>query len=61
LLRWGGFAIWAVVGVPVLFFEIAISRFKERAEQRGGTLSVETAPGRGFAVTAVFPLTGAAS
>jgi signal transduction histidine kinase len=34
---------------------------RERIEERGGTLSVETAPGRGFAVTAILPLTGAAS
>jgi len=23
LLRWGGFAIWAVVGLPVVFFELS--------------------------------------
>lgn len=38
-----------------------LTGMRERIEQRGGTLSVETAPGRGFAVTAVLPLTGAAS
>ena len=38
-----------------------LAGMRERIEQRGGTLSVETAPGRGFAVTAVLPLTGAAS
>jgi signal transduction histidine kinase len=38
-----------------------LAGMRERIEQRGGTLSVETAPGRGFAVTAVFPLAGAAS
>ncbi|HTD52068.1 MAG TPA: sensor histidine kinase [Thermoanaerobaculia bacterium] len=38
-----------------------LAGMRERIEQRGGTLSVETAPGRGFAVTAILPLTGAAS
>ncbi len=38
-----------------------LTGMRERIEERGGTLSVETAPGRGFAVTAVLPLTGAAS
>jgi signal transduction histidine kinase len=33
-----------------------LSGMRERCEQRGGTLSVETAPGRGFAVTAILPL-----
>jgi signal transduction histidine kinase len=29
---------------------------RERVEHRGGTLSLETAPGRGFSVTAVLPM-----
>jgi signal transduction histidine kinase len=33
-----------------------LAGMRERFEQRGGTLSVETAPGRGFAITAVLPL-----
>jgi signal transduction histidine kinase len=33
-----------------------LAGMRERCEQRGGTLSVETAPGRGFAITAVLPL-----
>jgi signal transduction histidine kinase len=33
-----------------------LAGMRERCEQRGGTLSVETAPGRGFVVTAVLPL-----
>jgi signal transduction histidine kinase len=28
---------------------------RERLERRGGTLSVDTAPGRGFRLTAVLP------
>jgi signal transduction histidine kinase len=35
-----------------------LAGMRERFEERGGTLSVETAPGRGFAVTAVLPLHG---
>jgi len=38
-----------------------LAGMRERIEQRGGTLSVETAPGRGFSVTAVLPLTDAPS
>jgi signal transduction histidine kinase len=38
-----------------------LSGMRERIEQRGGTLSVETAPGRGFSVTATLPLPGAPS
>jgi len=37
-----------------------LSGMRERFEQRGGALRVETAPGRGFRVTAVLPLAGAA-
>lgn len=33
-----------------------LAGMRERFEERGGTLSVETAPGRGFAITAVLPL-----
>ena len=33
-----------------------LAGMRERVEQRGGTLSVETAPGRGFSITAVLPL-----
>ena len=36
-----------------------LSGMRERFEHRGGSLSVETAPGRGFSVTAVLPLSGA--
>jgi signal transduction histidine kinase len=32
---------------------------RERVEHRGGTLSFETSPGRGFSITAVLPLPGA--
>ena len=32
-----------------------LSGMRERVEHRGGTLSLETAPGRGFSVTAVLP------
>jgi signal transduction histidine kinase len=32
-----------------------LSGMRERVEHRGGTLSFETAPGRGFSVTAVLP------
>jgi signal transduction histidine kinase len=35
-----------------------LAGMRERFEQRGGTLSVETAPGRGFAIRAVLPLRG---
>ena len=38
-----------------------LSGMRERFEQRGGTLLVETSPGRGFSVTAVLPLAGTAS
>jgi signal transduction histidine kinase len=34
-----------------------LAGMRERVEHRGGTLSLETAPGRGFSVTAVLPLT----
>ena len=37
-----------------------LAGMRERCEQRGGTLSVETAPGRGFAITAVLPLRASA-
>jgi signal transduction histidine kinase len=33
-----------------------LAGMRERVEHRGGTLSLETAPGRGFSVTAVLPL-----
>ena len=33
-----------------------LAGMRERFEQRGGKLSVDTAPGRGFAITAVLPL-----
>lgn len=33
-----------------------LAGMRERFVERGGTLSVETAPGRGFAITAVLPL-----
>lgn len=33
-----------------------LAGMRERIEQRGGTLLVETAPGHGFSVTAVLPL-----
>ena len=36
-----------------------LAGMRERVEHRGGTLSLETAPGRGFSVTAVLPLTEA--
>ncbi|HEX7253783.1 MAG TPA: sensor histidine kinase [Thermoanaerobaculia bacterium] len=36
-----------------------LAGMRERIEERGGTLSVETAPGRGFAVTAILPLSPA--
>jgi signal transduction histidine kinase len=32
-----------------------LAGMRERVEHRGGTLSLETAPGRGFSVTAVLP------
>ena len=32
-----------------------LSGMRERVEHRGGTLSLETAPGRGFSVTAILP------
>jgi signal transduction histidine kinase len=32
---------------------------RERIEERGGTFSIETSPGRGFAVTAILPLSSA--
>lgn len=38
-----------------------LSGMRERLEQRGGRLSVETAPGRGFSVEAVLPVTQGAS
>jgi len=38
-----------------------LSGMRERFEQRGGALSFETAPGRGFSVTAVLPLTSTPS
>ena len=38
-----------------------LAGMRERLEERGGSLSVETAPGRGFAVTAVLPLPGTAA
>ena len=37
-----------------------LAGMRERCEQHGGTLSVETAPGRGFAVTAVLSLRASA-
>jgi signal transduction histidine kinase len=33
-----------------------LAGMRERFEQRGGKLSVDTAPGRGFAITAILPL-----
>ncbi|HEY6064580.1 MAG TPA: sensor histidine kinase [Thermoanaerobaculia bacterium] len=33
-----------------------LAGMRERFEQRGGTVSIETAPGRGFEITAVLPL-----
>ena len=33
-----------------------LAGMRERVEHRGGTLSLETAPGRGFSVTAVLPM-----
>lgn len=33
-----------------------LAGMRERVGERGGTLSVETAPGRGFSITAVLPL-----
>jgi len=36
-----------------------LAGMEERIKERGGTLSVETAPGRGFAVTAIVPLSPA--
>jgi signal transduction histidine kinase len=38
-----------------------LTGMRERIEQRGGSLSVETAPGRGFSIRAVLPFSGAAS
>ena len=38
-----------------------LSGMRDRFEQRGGGFSVETAPGRGFSLTAVLPLSGASS
>ena len=38
-----------------------LSGMRHRFEQRGGGFSVETAPGRGFSLTAVLPLSGASS
>lgn len=35
-----------------------LAGMRERVEHRGGTLSLETAPGRGFSVTAVLPMPG---
>jgi signal transduction histidine kinase len=37
-----------------------LSGMRERVERRGGSLSVDTAPGRGFRVTAVLPASGIA-
>ena len=36
-----------------------LSGMRERLEARGGSLSIETAPGRGFSLRAVLPLPGA--
>jgi signal transduction histidine kinase len=38
-----------------------LAGMRERFEHRGGSLAFETAPGQGFRVTAVLPLTGLAS
>ena len=38
-----------------------LSGMRERLEQRGGRLSVQTAPGRGFSIEAVLPLPEGAS
>jgi signal transduction histidine kinase len=38
-----------------------LSGMRERLEQRGGRLSVETAPGRGFSVEAILPMPQGAS
>jgi signal transduction histidine kinase len=35
-----------------------LTGMRERIEQRGGTLRVETTPGHGFSIRAVLPLTG---
>ena len=36
-----------------------LAGMRERIEERGGTFSIETSPGRGFAVTAILPLSSA--
>ena len=36
-----------------------LSGMRDRVEQRGGGFSVETAPGRGFSLTAILPIPGA--
>jgi signal transduction histidine kinase len=38
-----------------------LTGLRERFEERGGVFSFQTAPGRGFRVTAVIPLSGASS
>jgi len=38
-----------------------LTGMRERIEQRGGTLRVETSPGRGFSIRAVLPSTGSPS
>ena len=37
-----------------------LSGMRDRVEQRGGGFSVETAPGRGFSLTAILPIPGTA-
>ena len=38
-----------------------LNGMRERLEERGGSLAVETTPGHGFTVTAILPLPGAAA
>src|SRR5262249_59319854 len=47
-------------GAPAVHAGQGLTGMRERLEERGGSLAVETTPGHGFSVTAVLPLPGAA-